>query len=135
MYEGSSPSKQFGVRDVISKLWNVVVCLQGSKVSHVSRSFLRSFGGSFLDKCVVIESNGASGGLITCWSSRIFTCQEVIVRSYSITNLISFVKNGTSFNVTNVYGSATWDGKEECFSELTQLKESCMGKWIVCGDF
>lgn len=44
-----------------SVIRKVVVCLQESKVNHVSGSFLRSFGGSFLDKCVFSESTGASG--------------------------------------------------------------------------
>lgn len=28
-----------------------------------------------------------------------------------------------------------WEGKKEFYSEVVQLKECCIGKWIVCGDF
>ncbi|OAY70654.1 hypothetical protein ACMD2_25377 [Ananas comosus] len=80
---------------------------------------------SFIDKCVFLESNGASGGLITCWSSRVFSCKEVIVRNYSISVLLELVSCGTRFFVTNVYGPASWDGKEDFFSELLLLKDYC----------
>lgn len=98
----NDPSKRLAVRNVISVIRKVVVCLQESKVNHVSGSFLRSFGGSFLDKYVFSESIGASGGLITCWSSHIFTCHEVIMRRFSITVLLAQVNDGTRFYVTNV---------------------------------
>lgn len=114
----NDPFKRVVVRDVLSKIRNVVVCLQESKVCQISRSFLRSFGGSFLDKCVFVESKGASGGVITCWSSRIFVCHEVIVRQFSIIVFLTRVNSGTSFYVTNVYRPATWDGKEEFYLEL-----------------
>lgn len=119
----NGPSKHSVIRAVVSKLCNSVMCLQESKVRHVSGSFLQSFAGSFIDKCVWVESIGASGGLISCWSSRVFTCHEVIVRIFSITILVTHV------------ASPTWEGKEEFFSELAQLKEGYAGKWIVCGGF
>ncbi len=46
----NNPSKRNAVRFVLSKIRNVVVCIQESKVRHVSGSFLKSFGGPFLDK-------------------------------------------------------------------------------------
>lgn len=131
----NDPSKRFVIRDIISKIRNAVVYLEESKVGHVSRSFLRSFAGSFLDKCVFLKSNGASGGLITCWNSRTFRCQEVIVRRYSIVVLLSLVNCGTRFYVTNVYGPTSWDSKEAFFSKLLLLKDCCKGKWVMCGDF
>lgn len=98
-------------------------------------SFLRSFGGSFLNKCVYLKSNGASGGIITGWSSRFFNCQEVLVRKIVITVLLSSVTRNTNFYVTNVYGPASWDGKEEFFSEVAHMKDRSEGKWIIYGDF
>ncbi|OAY82374.1 Cytochrome b-c1 complex subunit 6 [Ananas comosus] len=86
---------------------------------------------SFLDKRVFVEANGASGGLITCWSSRVFTCHEVIVRRFSITVLLTLLSDGTRFFLTNVYGPPTWEGKEDFFSELQDLKDCCKGKWIL----
>lgn len=92
-------SKRFVVRDVISILRNVVVCHQETKVHSILGSFLHSFGDFSLNKCVFIESEGASGVLTTCWSSRIFLYHEVIVQRYSITVLISLVNNGSRFYV------------------------------------
>lgn len=131
----TSRPKHNAVTAVVIKFNYGVVCLQESKVKHVSGSFLRSVARSFLNKCVFLESDGASGGVITCWSSRAYTCHDLLVRNYSITVRLTHDKIGKNFYVTNVYGLATWDGKEEFYSELAQLKRSCEGRWIICGDF
>ncbi len=97
-----NPSKHNAVRFVISNLRNVVVCLQETKVCSVSGSFLRSFGASFLDKRQFIKANGASRGLITCWSSKIFECSKFIVRNFSLTLSLCLRSTGVRFFVTNV---------------------------------
>lgn len=120
---------------VVSKLRKSILCFQESKVESVSRSFLRSFVGTFCDKCHYIKSERASGGLITCWSSKQFSCSEVLLRKYSLTIRLTHNASNASFYVTNVYGPPTWDGKEEFCSELTALKTCCSGPWVMCGDF
>ncbi len=130
----NDPSKRCLVRHVISSLRNVVVCLQESKVRQVSCSFLRSFAGPFLDKRQFIEA-GASGGLITCWSSKIFECSEVFVRNFSITVHLLHRGSGERFFVTNAYGPQSGEGKEAFGVELAQLKLCCGGNWVICGDF
>lgn len=131
----NDPIKRSLVKSVVSKLKTSVLCFQESKVDDVSRSFLRSFAGSFVDKCHLIKEVGASGGIITCWCAKDFSCSEVIVRNYSLTTHLKHVSNGTHFFLTNVYGPPTWDGKEEFFSELAALKNVCSGLWVMCGDF
>lgn len=131
----NDPSKRNVVRAVVSSLRNVVVCLHESKVSYVFCSILRCIGGSFINKCVFLEATGATGGVITAWNSRFFIGREVIVSKFFITVQLLSVKCGSVFFVTNVYGPSAWDGKEEFFTELINLKELCEGKWIICGDF
>ncbi|OAY70133.1 hypothetical protein ACMD2_24238 [Ananas comosus] len=133
--EQDALSKRTAVRSVASQHRNVVVCLQETKVDSVSLSSLRSFCGSFIDKRHFIEADGAAGGLVTCWSSRVFTCSEVLVRKFSLTLHLSHIKSGECFYVTNAYGPSTWEGKDDFCSELAQLKQSCTDNWVVCGDF
>ncbi len=133
--ELNNPSKRNAVRFMVSSLRNAVVCLQDTKVNHVSGSFLRSFCGSFFDKWMFIEANGASGGLLTCWSSRNFECSDTIVRLFSLTLRLRHRSSGFSFFLTNVYGPPRWEGKSEFCDELRQLKSTCEGCWVVCGDF
>lgn len=99
----NDPSKRNAVRAVVSGLRNVVVCLQESKVNFVSGSFLRSFGGPCLNKCVFLEANGASRGVITGWSSRFFTCREVIVRKFSITVHLASARGGSNFFLSRTF--------------------------------
>ncbi|OAY84113.1 hypothetical protein ACMD2_08310, partial [Ananas comosus] len=91
--------------------------------------------GSFYDKFQLIEAVGASGGLLTCWSSLVFSCSEAYLKQYSITIQLTHTQSGSSFYVTNVYGPPTWEGKEEFCTELAHLKGICKGCWVLCGDF
>ncbi len=100
-------SKRNAVRQVISSLRNVVVCLQESKVQSVSGSFRKSFVGPYFDKCQFLEANDASGCLITCWNSKFFECSDVLVRNFSITVHLTHRASGVIFFVTNVYGPPT----------------------------
>lgn len=123
------------VRSAVSKLFSAVICLQESKVDSVSCSFLRSCCGSNFDKCHFLPAMGASGGLITCWNSKRFSCSEVIVRTYSLTLFLTHLPSGKNFYLTNVYGPPSWDGKEAFCSELFSLKAVCLNRWVICGDF
>ncbi len=123
------------VKYVVSQFRSSVLCFQESKVESVSRSFLRSFAGPYFDRCHFVKSERASGGIITCWSSKLFSCTEVIVRNFSISVCLTALCSGTSFYVTNVYGPPTWEGKDDFCKELGELKNVCHGRWVICGDF
>ncbi len=131
----NNPSKRNAVRLVVSSLRSTVVCFQDTKVNHVSGSFLRSCCGSFFDKRMLVEASGASGGLLTCWNSRTFDCSEVFVRHFTLTLHLRHRASGLDFYISNVYGPPRWDGKAEFCDELRQLKDLCVGRWVVCGDF
>ncbi len=131
----NDPGKKGLVKYVLSTSKNVVYCLQKTKVDSISYSFLRSFAGPLVDKCHFVKALGASGGIVTCWGSRDFTCPEVLVRRFSITVRLKSNACGSSFYLTNVYGPPAWDGKVELCHELAELKGASRGLWIMCGDF
>lgn len=125
--ELNSISKRNAVRTVISKLCNRVVCLQESKVNYVSYFFLCTFDGYFLDKCVFLEFDDTSRGVITYWNSR---CSQVAMSLWeNIRSLFYFRTSSPEkiFYVTNIYGPVRWDGKEKVFSEVAQLKMHTVG--------
>nr|CAD1830184.1 unnamed protein product [Ananas comosus var. bracteatus] len=64
------------VQSVVSNFFSSVACIQESKVDSVSRSFLRSCYGSGFDRCQYIPAIGASGDIITCWSSKFFCARR-----------------------------------------------------------
>ncbi len=131
----NDPLKRCLVNSAVCNLRTSILCLQETKVGSFSRSFVVSFAGRFLDKCHFIPANGASGGIYTGWNSRFYSCSEVVVRKYSLTIRLMHCASGTLFYLTNVYGPATWAGKEEFCQELAALKTVCTGPWVLCGDF
>ncbi len=111
----------------MSKFKELVLCFQESKLESVSRSFLRSFTGTFFDKCYFVKSVGASRGIITCWSSKVFLCSEVLERNFSLTVRLKCISSDMSFYLTNVYEPPSWVGKDEFCCELLDLKRECGG--------
>ncbi len=131
----NDPCKRALVKFGISSSRRVVCCLQETKVESLSNSFLRSFAGTLVDKCQFVKSAGASGGVVTCWSSRDFSCSEVLVRRFFLTVRLKHTLSGTVFYLTNVYGPPSWNDKREFCTELEELKGDCMGLWVMCGNF
>ncbi len=98
-------------------------------------TFLCSFTGVCFDKCHFVKSVEASGGIITCWSSKVFLYSEVLERTFSLTVRLRCISSDTSFYLTNVYGPPSWEGKDEFCGELLELKREYGGLWAICGDF
>ncbi len=130
----NDPSKRSLVKSTLSKFSRSIVCLQETKVETVTRSFLRSFAGSTVDKCQIIKAEGAAGGLLSCWNSNLYECIEVLVRNFSLTTRLVHRSTNTSFYLTNVYGPPSWGGKASFCSELADLKGLCNGLSVMCGD-
>lgn len=72
---------------------------------------------------------GASSGLLTCWSSWIFSCSEVITKNFSLAIRLSHVQSRETFYVANVYGT------DDFCMELLLFRYICKGGWVVCDDF
>ncbi len=123
------------VKSVLAKFSRFIICLQENKFETVSRSFLRSLAGSWADKCQIIKAEGAAGGLLSRWNSNLYDCTEVLVRKFSLTTRMVHRSSNTSFYLTNVYGPPSWGGKASFCSKLAELKDSCIGLWVMCGDF
>ncbi len=123
------------VKSVVVGLRGAILCIQETKVNSLSRSFLRSFAGAAFDKCHFIPSNGASGGIATCWNSRNFGCSEVVVHDHSLTLRLNHLGSGLSVYITNVFGPPTWDCKDAFCRKLVALKGLCTAPWVICGDF
>ncbi|OAY81617.1 hypothetical protein ACMD2_23114 [Ananas comosus] len=85
--------------------------------------------------CVNAYNSLASSGLLTCWSSRIFSCSEVITKNFSLTIRLSHAQSGETFYVANVYGPPSWEGTDDFCMELLLFRDICKGGWVVCDDF
>lgn len=131
----SDPCKRRAVKCVVTSLRKAIICLQETKPSSCSLSFLRTICGSFYDKFQLIEARGASGGILTCWSSRVFSCSDVYLKQFFITTRLTHLQSGVCFYLTNVYEPPSWEGKENFCDELALLKGVCNGCLIICGDF
>lgn len=84
---------------------------------------------------VATPSTGRSGGLLSIWASKLFQVEEVIkVRHFLITiGRWSGVQGKTVF--ANVYGPHDPQNKKKLWEDLSQIKSTKIGTWIIFGDF
>ena len=81
-----------------------VVCLQETKLKEVSNRMIRSLGvGRFLD-WMNIKAEGASGGILIFWDTRVIQLLEKEEGQYSLSCRFKLVEKDFIWVFTGVYG-------------------------------
>jgi hypothetical protein len=81
----NSPGRQDAVRVLVDSAKVDIVCLQETKLGHVSRQLVLSMLGSEFDNnFVFLPSVGASGGILIAWRSRLGSLGASTVDHYCI---------------------------------------------------
>lgn len=65
------------------------------------------------DDFAYLPSIGASGGIITIWTSPFFDRQLVFRNDYAITVVFISKHNSVDWILTNIYGPCNFDGKRD----------------------
>ena len=61
-----------------------IVCLQETKKEDFDLHFIRNFAPKRFDKYAFVPSEGASGGLLILWPSKVFTAHMVLMESFGL---------------------------------------------------
>jgi len=109
--------------------------LQETKLTSASEHKTASFLPSRLRQCVVHDSCGASGGLLTAWDESTCCLIHSSSRPYSLTCRFSLRTDSSEFTLTNIYAPANHGEKQAFFSELSAVARTVAGPWVLIGDF
>jgi exonuclease III len=84
-----------------------IVCLQETKRASFDNSSIRKFAPRRFDHFICVPSDGASGGLLVLWNSKLFSGSIRLQESFGV--VVDFVSTSDSFSWTlvNVYGPCT----------------------------
>jgi len=101
------------------KQWKAdVICLQETKLKHVTRGSLSSLWGSQFVDWLFVGSIGASGGILLMWDKRFMEKVDEAVGDYSVSGRFKILSSGFQWAFTRVHGPTSNADKRLMWEEL-----------------
>lgn len=124
------------VHEVVSLERVSMLCLQETKLPCFTRAVINEMLGPGFDYCF-LPTVGASGGVLVAWRTSLWSLTQRRIDTFSVSTLVSMSQapNSQPFWLTTVYGPQTDADKEAFLQELRNVRATCPGPWLVCGDF
>jgi exonuclease III len=131
----NSPDKMMMVRNLLRQ-WRVdIVCLQETKLEHISRRVVNSvWGCPYVDWCYA-AAIGAAGGILLMWDKRVVSRLDMEVGECVAACSFKNVVEGFEWAFAGVYGP-NGDFDRHCFWDEWAGLMSCWDlPWCIGGDF
>jgi hypothetical protein len=110
-----------------------IICLQETKLGLISNRIVRSlWGGQFVD-WVFLGSNGASGGILLMWDSRVVEKMEDAVGQYSVSCKFWNIIDQRVWIFTGVYDSNLVRERLNLWDEVAIIKSWWDAPWVGGG--
>ena len=112
-----------------------VVCLQETKLKEVSNRMIRSLGVGRLLEWVAIKAEGASGGILIFWDTRVIQLLEKEEGQYNLSCRSKSLEEDFIWVFTGVYGPTVYGRREDLWDELGDIRGLWGDPWCLGGDF
>jgi exonuclease III len=112
-----------------------IICLQETKREHFELSYLRNFCHKKFNKYAFTPSIGSSGSIITIWNGNLFEGTIISQRIFQVTVKLKCRMSGKIWHLTNIYGPAHNENREDFFNWMADLDSSDYHYWMLMGDF
>ncbi|XP_073360682.1 uncharacterized protein [Aegilops tauschii subsp. strangulata] len=123
------------VRSVISAAAPSIVCLQETKVAHISDSTVLDTLGSSFEDYFFLPASGTCGGVVIAWRRSHVSLSNPLIGEHHITALVSPVGGCGHWWLTGVYGPQDDEAKLDFLADLHDVHDSRIGPWLLGGDF
>ncbi|PNT71631.1 hypothetical protein BRADI_2g32722v3 [Brachypodium distachyon] len=108
-----------------------IVCLQETKLQLVSRTdVINILGADFADDFGFLPADGTRGGILLAASQRLFSLSNFSCTANTISTTVTWRADGSSWNISGVYGP-----QGEGQKELWDLATTQGASWLAIGDF
>ena len=98
------------------------LCLQETKLKEVSNGMIRNLGvGRFLD-WATIKAEGASGGILIFWDTRVIQLLEKEEGQYTLSCRFKLLEEDFIWVFTGVYGPTAYGRREDLQEELGAIR-------------
>ena len=124
------------VKDALISVNPSVICLQETKLHHISLFQARSFlPPNFAKTIHFVSATGTRGGILTAWNAKTFVLDGFISRRHTLTTAFSSTESQHQFTITNVYAPSDHRDSKVFLEDLLELRPHIKGAWILAGDF
>lgn len=112
-----------------------VVCFQETKRASFDGGFLRKVLPPCFDEYLFVPAIGASSGLLVAWKSTILLGNLKFSLGFAIAVEFSARHSDSFWNLMNVYGPYTPEGKRDFTGWLKNMDIRNEEEWMILGDF
>ena len=127
-------AKRDSVKSLVVSLKPAVICLQETKMCSVSDFDILSILGSGYSNFVYGPAHGSRGGILVAWHDGTFASVASVIKDNSVSVQLKSV-SGPLWWFTGVYGPHQDSLKPAFLQELRDIRNACVGPWIIAGDF
>jgi exonuclease III len=131
----NNADKRALVRESVMSSGVSVVCFQESKLEVVDSAVVFDSCGLDFDGFAALPAEQTRGGVIIAWKGAAFQGNVVHIGQWSITVQLRWILGERSWFLTSVYGPQGDADKLLFLEELSMVRNSCQGEWMITGDF
>jgi len=122
------------VHQVVQSCQPMIVCLQETKLSHISQRDVLSILGQNYSSFVALPAQGTRGGILVAWRDGSSNVEHYRVHRHSVSVL--FQDHGQQpWWFSGIYGPHEDAEKPAFLDELREVRSFCGGPWMLVGDF
>lgn len=126
-------ARRDAVHQVVQSCQPAIVCLQETKLPHISVHDLLPILGKGYSSFVFLPAQGSRGGILVAWRVDFAAeCHRVLRHSVSVKFRSDDVH---SWWFSGVYGPHVDADKPSFLEELREVRGHCAGPWMLAGDF
>jgi hypothetical protein len=127
--------KHMKIKGLIREWKADIVCLQETKLQHVTREIARSLWGNAHTDWCHLGSQGASRGILLMWDRRVVEKLEVCEGRFIIACSFRSVEDNFEWAFAGVYGPNEENDQQLLWDELVGIMSWWEVPWCIGGDF
>jgi exonuclease III len=127
-------AKRDSVKSLVFDIKPSIVCLQETKLCSISDFDILSILGAGYSNFVYYPAHGTRGGILVAWRDGSYSSSASVIKEYSVSVQFQLMSSHLWW-FTGVYGPHQDNLKHYFLQELREVRNDCVGPWIIAGDF
>ncbi|XP_022033095.1 uncharacterized protein LOC110934221 [Helianthus annuus] len=109
--------------------------MQETMASNLHSGLMTNFWGGMGYDCEIVDANGHSGGIVSCWDPKIYV-KDYVLKDNNFLHVSGLLVDGlVRLNIINVYAPQQNVEKRILWEKILRVKQARQGWWIIFGEF
>ena len=132
----NNPARRKVIRDLSGEKRCTIVCIQETKMQLIDQAVVtETLGNNFGTNFAVLPAAGTRGGALLAAHDDFYQIIQTELRAHSVSARLQSKTSVVEWWLTVVYGPQDDQEKVQFLQDLSELRNSINGKWLVIGDF